>query len=126
MGRKPKERPPRPEPTRGTDTGYDTYMWPRSKTPAKNELYAYLHLQGWRWDDVRKEWHTPEVMTHQARGRLSTNVELTEAWIHPPSQPDDSDRDDQGLRTMPEPILRLRYQKYVQGWGWTIVKEEGP
>lgn len=120
MGNKPGPasgtRPP--EPTRNTDTGYDTYLWPRSKTPEKDRLYAYLHLQGWRFDAATAEWHTPEREVLQARGRLSCNTELSEAWIVPPwTTP--GDLGPQGRPNLPEPILRLRYVKFVQGWGWT-------
>lgn len=116
-----------PEPTRNTDTGYDTYLWPRSKTFEKDRLYAYLHLQGWRFDPTTAEWHTPEREVHQARGRLCHDADLSQggvAWIQPPAPGIDESRDDDSLRILPKPILRLRYQRFVQGWGWTTITKE--
>jgi hypothetical protein len=80
-----KTETPRPEPTTGTD--YDSYLAPRSKTPAKQALYDYLFDQGWRFDTVQTRWHTPEDRTMQASGRLEYSPHLAWATIQPPNQP---------------------------------------
>ena len=76
-------RPPRPEPTTGTP--YDTYLMPRSKTPAKDELLLFLARMKWRFDTVRAEWHTPEAAPFQAHGRLEYDPDLTWARVQAPS-----------------------------------------
>ena len=92
-----KERPPRPEPTDGTP--YDTYLVPRSKTPAKNALYDFLFKMGWRFDHVTTTWWTPEKDTYQAFGRLEYDRGLDWARIQPPNDP--------GSTVRKNPILKL-------------------
>lgn len=76
---------PRPEPSTGTN--YDSYLAPRSKTPAKDALYLFLIEQGYRFDAVLKHWHTPEADTHQAFGRLEHAGDLTWARLQSPNAP---------------------------------------
>lgn len=97
------------EPTLGIDTGYDTYLWPHSKTPRKDALYQRLRALGWRYEPTIVEFHTPEGQTFQARGRLATNVELTEAWIHPPIPEGQEPSGPLGLHMLPSPILVLQW-----------------
>lgn len=79
-----KIKPARPEPT--TDSGYNTYLVPRSKTSALTELYEFLLAMKWRFDPAHVHWHTPEHWTQQAFGRLEYAPDCTQAWIQPPNQ----------------------------------------
>lgn len=85
-----------PEPTSGTD--YDSYLVPRSKTPAKNGIYAALLDLGWRFDSHTMEWWTPEDDDLQGRGRLSYDPDLTWARVVGPVRSDG---------TIPPPLIEL-------------------
>lgn len=90
-------QPPRPEPS--ANTGYDTFLVPRSKTPAKTALYNFLLDHGFRFDAHTMLWHTPENATLQGRGALQYSTDHTWAKIQPPI-PFGSDR-------LPPPLLEL-------------------
>jgi hypothetical protein len=95
----------RPEPTRGTR--YDTYLVPRSKTPAKTALYEFLLSLDWRFDSSTGIWHTPEARTLQGLGRLEYGPDLDWAAIQPPSVG----------QYRPAPLLSLSRDKY----GWKVI-----
>ena len=79
-----KAREPRPEPTQGSD--YDSYYWPRSKTPEKQALYDFLAGINWRFDTVQCRWHTPEALPLQGSGRLEYANDLSWAQVQPPNR----------------------------------------
>jgi hypothetical protein len=87
-----------PEPSEGTK--YDSYLWPRSKTPDKDMLYAFLREIDWRYDTRTVTWHTPEGQPHTF-GRLEYSPDFTWAVIVPPTRI----IDDVPMRS--EPILKL-------------------
>lgn len=89
----------RPEPTTGTR--YDSFLAPRSKTPAKDALYGALFDAGWRFDQTTMTWHTPESDVLQGFGRLEYDPDLSWAFIQPPSQ------EVRGHYVRPTPLLRL-------------------
>lgn len=110
-------RPMSPEPTTGTR--YDSYLMPRSKTPAKDALYLFLAASGWRFDAATTTWHTPEAAPAHAFGRLEHDPEFRWATIQPPS------RHDPVLGAVrPAPILKAatnsRGEWFLQG-----IPEEG-
>lgn len=79
-----KPREPHVEPTSGTN--YSIYLWPRSKDPARDRIYQFLHDLGWRYDQFTSTFHTPETDTLQGFGRLETDRDCA-VWarIQPPS-----------------------------------------
>ena len=87
-----RTRAPRPEPS--TDTGYDSYYFPRSKTPEKQALYDYLAANNWRFDTVECRWHTPEDAPFQASGRLEYAADYSWARVQPPNRPGEDIRRD--------------------------------
>lgn len=86
----------------------DTYLVPRSHTPAKDDLYRTLLTLGWRYDSKRVVWLTPEAQSLQGFGALEYAPDLRWARIQPPSR--------DGVR--PEPLIRL--ERLAEGWavGW--------
>lgn len=97
---------PHPEPTTGTR--YDSFLAPRSKTPAKDALYGALFNAGWRFDAHLMHWHTPEGQTFQAFGRLEYDPDLTWAFVQPPNPP--------GSMQRPTPIARLWRSTLSNEW----------
>lgn len=85
-----------PQPTSGTN--YDSFLVPRSKTPAKQRFYDWLLEHGWRYSQATVEWFTPEGDVLQARGRFSYETDYSRAWISPPNA---------GHAVSPPPILVL-------------------
>lgn len=79
-----KPRDPHVEPTTGS--GYSIYLWPRSKNPKVDRIYAHLHDLGWRYDQFTSTFHTPETDTLQGFGRLEYDADASKwARIQPPS-----------------------------------------
>lgn len=77
-----KRRGYNPQPTSGTN--YDSYYWPRSKTPEKQRIYDVLADLGWRFDSHFGLWFTPEGQP-EAYGLLEYEVDFSEFRIQPPS-----------------------------------------
>jgi hypothetical protein len=92
-----RAKPRNPQPTTGTP--YDSYLYPRSKTPEKQALYDLLHQMSWRFDANHSNWHTPETEA-PGSGRLEWALDFTWARIQPPNKP--------GSDVRREPILKLR------------------
>lgn len=93
---KPRREKGNIEPTTGSD--YDNYLWPHSKLPEKEELYAKLRELGWRYNAATAEFHTPQDNQLQGRGRLEWDPKFTWARIVGPRQ---------GKLTRPDPLLSL-------------------
>lgn len=106
-----KLRAMNPQPTSATN--YDSYVWPRSKTPAKDALYLLLHDLGWRYDAASVTFHTPEGQRPDL-GTLEYDPDFAWARIQPPSQPDDT-LDPPWRR--PDPLLEL---VRIDGGVWEV------
>jgi hypothetical protein len=107
-----KARDPRPEPTQ--DSGYDSYYWPRSKTPEKQALYDYLAAINWRFDTVQCRWHTPESLPLQGSGRLEYAADMTWARVQPPN------RHAADVRAVP---IATFERTAAGGWFWSAPDE---
>lgn len=98
-------RSPHPEPT--PDSGYDSYVWPRSKTSTKQAIYDHLFAIGWRYDSVYAQWHTPVDAPLQGHGILELAADHSWARIQPASTLVN------GQPVRPAPLLELTEDDYA-------------
>lgn len=84
-----KPKPHRPEPT--PDTGYESYLVPRSKNPGKQRVYDDLLARGWRYCSPHSDWHPPLEARSDAFGRLEYAPDFSWYRVQSPSTMIDGD-----------------------------------